>query len=117
MNSKILGLLLITGGFIATLTVFDGELLSRFKTISAKCEIGGVGSLALRYQYSSTNEKLQVAINDIDIDAPQVNMSKSNLTIKTDQRTFKIDLDTGKLFANLNNNSYYGVCIVENFKM
>jgi hypothetical protein len=117
MNNKVLLGVLLIGCIGVFLVVSKSGVLSRFNTISAHCELSGLGTLKARYQYSSTNELISVNLNGLEIDQLRVALSRENLNIFDANRSIKIDLKNKKIFATLNNKSFSGNCTVDNFKM
>ena len=117
MNNKaLLGVLLI--GFIGVfLVISKSGVLSRFNTISARCELRGLGTLKARYQYSSTSELISVNMNGLEIEQLEVSLSKTDLRIFDANHSIKIDLKNKKIFATLDNKSFSGICTLDIFKM
>src|SRR6056300_1571300 len=94
MNNKALLGVLLVGLIGVFLVISKSGVLSRFNTISARCELSGLGTLKARYQHSSTNELISVNLNGIEI-----------------------DLKNKKIFATINNKSFSGICTLDNFNM
>lgn len=117
MNNKALLAVLVIGCMGVFIIVAKSGVLSRFNTISANCELSGLGTLRVRYQYSSTNELMSVNLNGLEIDRLQVALSKSALNIYDEDHSIKIDLKNKKVFTTLNSKSFSGKCSIDNFKM
>jgi hypothetical protein len=117
MNNKALLAVLVIGCMGVFIIVSKSGVLSRFNTISANCQLSGLGTLRVRYQYSSTNELMSVNLNGLEIDRLQVVLSKSALNIYDEDHSIKIDLKNKKVFTTLNRKSFSGKCSIDNFKM
>lgn len=117
MNNKALLAVLVIGCIGVFTVVSKSGVLSRFNTISANCELNGLGTLKARYHYSSTNELISVNLNGLEIESLQVALSKSAINIYDANHSIKIDLKNKKVFTTLNNKSFSGNCSIDNFKM
>lgn len=117
MNNKVLLGVLLIGCIGVFLVVSKSGVLSRFNTISAHCELSGLGTLKARYQYSSTNEVISANLNGLEIPQLQVALSNTDLHLFDVNHSIKIDLKNKKIFTTLNNKSFSGNCTLDNFKM
>ena len=117
MLNKIYSVAFICSIFGAVFWIFSSGMLERFRTVEARCVIGGLGQVSIQHQYTNTTEKSILAVNDQNSVPLQVKSSKNMFHMKGPELQGKLNLETQVILITIGNKSYSGKCTIEQFSM